>query len=74
MPEIPEKLNDFRVYLDGTDLIGVAEVELPAMEAITETIKGAGVAGNYESPTLGHTDSMTLSLTWPRSLSRAWSR
>jgi len=62
--QVPEKLINFRVYLDGTDLIGVADVELPSVEAMTETVKGAGLAGEVDSPTLGHFGSMTCTLNW----------
>lgn len=62
--QVPEKLINFRVYLDGTDLIGVADVELPSVEAMTETVKGAGLAGEIDSPTLGHFGSMTCTLNW----------
>ena len=31
---------------------------------MTETIKGAGIAGEIDSPTLGHFGSMTLTLNW----------
>lgn len=62
--QVPEILSGFRVYLDGTDLIGVADVELPSIEPMKETIKGAGIAGEVESPVLGHFGSMTLKLSW----------
>lgn len=64
MNPVPEKLIGFRVYEDGTDLLGVADVKLPSIEAMTETVKGAGVAGEVDSPTLGHFKSMSLSLNW----------
>jgi hypothetical protein len=60
----PEKLINFRVYLDGTDLLGTADVELPDLEALTDTVKGAGIAGEVESPVLGHYGSMSLKLNW----------
>lgn len=61
---IPEKLINFRVYTDGNDLIGAADVELPDLEYITETISGAGVAGEVDSPVIGHFKSMSLKLKW----------
>lgn len=62
---IPERLANFRVYLDGTqDLKGVADLELPSFESLKDTVKGAGIAGEYESPTLGHFGSMKLTLNW----------
>lgn len=61
---IPEKLIAFKVYLDGEDLLGVANVTLPSIEAVTSTVKGAGIAGEYESPTIGHYKSIRLSIKW----------
>ena len=61
---VPEKLINFRVYQNGNDLIGIADVTLPNLEAMTETIKGAGLAGEIDSPVLGHYGSQTLELNW----------
>ena len=61
---IPQTLVNFRVYLDGRDLLGVADVELPELEAVTEEIKGAGLAGVVDTPITGHMAAMTLSLSW----------
>lgn len=61
---IPEKLINYRVYLEGTDILGTADVTLPKMEALTETVKGAGLAGEVESPVIGHFKSMTVQLKW----------
>lgn len=62
--KVPEKLINFRVYQNGNDLVGVADVELPSLEAMTETVKGAGLAGEIDSPVLGHYSSMELTLNW----------
>ena len=65
MPNIiPEKSINFKVYLNGVDLLGVAEGTIPALEAMTSEVKGAGVAGVVESPVLGHFNSTNFSLTW----------
>jgi hypothetical protein len=61
---IPEKISNFRVYLDGKDLLGVADVELPDLEYMTETVAGAGIAGEMDSPVVGHFKSMSLKLKW----------
>lgn len=61
---VPEKLINFRVYRDGTDLLGTSDVELPSLEAMTDTVSGAGIAGEVDSPVLGHYGSMTLTLNW----------
>jgi uncharacterized protein len=61
---VPERLINYRAYLDGNSLVGVANVELPDIEAMTDTVSGAGIAGEIDSPTLGHFASMTLTCTW----------
>ena len=64
MSLIPEKSINFSVYLNGTDLLGVAEGSIPNFEAMTSEVKGGGVAGTLESIVLGHFNSMNFSLTW----------
>jgi P2 family phage contractile tail tube protein len=64
MNPVPEKLINFRVYLDGNDMLGVADVQLPDLEPLTDTVKGAGIAGEVESPVLGHFGSMGLTINW----------
>lgn len=60
----PEQTIAYRVYRNGTDLLGIAQVEMPQIQYITETINGSGVAGEYDSPALGMTQSMTAKFTW----------
>ena len=62
--KVPERLINFRVYNDGNDLLGVANVDLPSIEAMSDTVSGAGIAGEVESPILGHFGSMTATFTW----------
>lgn len=58
---IPEIINDFNVYKSGSKLIGVSnEVTLPDFEAMTETISGAGIAGEYETTNPGHFSSIEM--------------
>lgn len=61
---VPEKLINFRVYQDGDDLLGISDVTLPKLDSITETVKGAGLAGEIDDPTIGHFGSMELELNW----------
>ncbi len=62
--QIPEKLINYRVYLDATDLLGTADVTLPVLDAMTEKLSGAGLAGEVDSPVLGHFKSMTATIKW----------
>ncbi|MBQ7544923.1 MAG: phage major tail tube protein [Synergistaceae bacterium] len=61
---IPEKGINFSVYLNGEDLLGIAEGTIPTLESMTSEVKGAGVAGVVESPVVGHFNSTNFSLTW----------
>lgn len=56
---IPEVIHDFNMYNTGNKLVGITgEVPLPDLEAITATIAGAGLLGEYESPVPGHFGSL----------------
>ena len=63
----PDRVINYRVYLDGENEVGVASVDLPELTYLTETVAGAGIAGNIESPLLGHFDTMscTINFTTP---------
>ena len=61
---VPERTISYRVYNSGSDYLGTSEVELPEIAFMSDTVSGAGIAGEVESPTLGHLESMTLTLTW----------
>ncbi|MBW1712582.1 MAG: phage major tail tube protein [Deltaproteobacteria bacterium] len=56
---IPQVIDDYRVYLDGEEVQGVTEVELPTPQALVETINGPGILGDVEVPT-AHLEPMTL--------------
>lgn len=59
---IPEKLINYRVYNKGKDMIGTVDVDLPKLEPMTDTVKGAGIAGEIDSPVLGHFKSMDMTI------------
>ncbi len=60
---LPEVINHYNVYNDADRVIGVSgEVELPELEAITDTIEGAGVLGEIEDPVTGQFSSMKIKI------------
>lgn len=61
---VPEKLISFRAYNKGNDLLGITDIELPSIKYMTESIKGAGIAGEIDSPTMGHFASMEVTVNW----------
>lgn len=60
---IPDKLVGFNVF-KGTRLLGAADVTLPNIEYMSETLSGAGIAGETETPALGQISSMTVGITF----------
>ncbi|MBG6243400.1 MAG: phage tail protein [Candidatus Symbiopectobacterium sp. Dall1.0] len=62
--QIPERLINFTVYGEGERVIGIADAKLPSLEMMTETVSGAGIAGELETPVLGHFKSMSVSMKW----------
>ncbi len=61
---IPAVLTNAKIYREGLDQLGVGNLELPAFEAMTESITGLGIAGEMEMPVKGHFKSMSVKLTW----------
>jgi uncharacterized protein len=58
---IPEKLINAKVYDgDGNTLVAMADVDLPDIEYLSETLSGSGLAGEYDSPTMGHIKAMKV--------------
>lgn len=57
---IPEVIHDFNLYYTDSKkslqkLVGVSgEVTLPTLEAMTQTISGPGILGEYETAVPGH--------------------
>lgn len=61
---VPERLTNFNAYNDGNKLLGIVDVEMPELPYMTDTISGAGIAGEIDSVVLGHFQSMTGTLNW----------
>lgn len=52
--EIPTLLNNFNTYAGGKKYVGVSsETTLPTFESLTETLEGAGIAGDIEEAVVG---------------------
>lgn len=62
---IPEKINDANIYLAGDKMIGTtAELELPEVKMKTGTVKGMGISGEIDSPTIGQFESMEQTINF----------
>lgn len=61
---IPTRLINFNVYNAQNKKLGVATVELPEIEAMSESVSGAGIGGEMEVPIPGHFSAMEMTLKW----------
>ena len=77
---IPERLINYRVYNEANALMGMATVDLPELQAMSDTVSGAGIAGEIDSPVLGHYQAMSSTgellkgppSSWPSSKPISW--
>lgn len=61
---LPDKLKGFMCYDEGREMIGVADVTLPTLSYMTDTVKGAGIPGEMDIPSVGNFQSMTTTINW----------
>lgn len=55
---------NFAVYEDGSEYVGLAKATLPDLTSLTQSISGAGIAGNIEAVITGHFEAMSMSLSF----------
>lgn len=61
---MPDKNINYKIYKDSTEVIGTASLDLPEIAYMTDSISGAGIAGEVDSPVRGHFSSMGLTIHW----------
>lgn len=54
MPRVDQSTINWAVYEDNTEYAGMAQATLPNLTALTQSISGAGIAGNVDAVILGH--------------------
>lgn len=59
-----EAIINFAVYEDGEEYLGIANVTLPTLSSVMQTISGAGISGNVEVGVAGYYDTMELGLSF----------
>ena len=63
--KIPLIRTQFEVYVNGgLSLLGLAEVTLPSLEGLAETLTGAGIMGEIEAIVTGHFSASTTTLNF----------
>ncbi len=61
---VPEVLNECFIYENGQMQVATGDVTLPKLENITNTLKGGGIAGEVESPVMGHYKSVQMTVNY----------
>ena len=59
---IPNKIEQGTVYLSGSELLGIADVELPSFEYESEALNPLGVGGEIETTSPAGLKALTLKL------------
>jgi phage tail tube protein FII len=62
--QIPNHVANYSIFKDGRRLIGLADVTLPNLQNLTDTLKGSGIFGEIDMPTQAHFQSLTLTMNW----------
>jgi P2 family phage contractile tail tube protein len=62
MAVIPDKAQNAKVYLESNVIVGVASAELPKVEFLSDKMSPLGIAGEVETPTIGHFKGMKAKL------------
>ena len=61
---IPQKLTNFMCYNRNREMMGVVDAVLPNFQYMTESMSGAGIAGEIDSPVIGHFQSLTATINF----------
>ena len=64
MSAVPDRLLGFMAYEDGNKMIGIADITLPVLAYLTETLSGAGIAGEVDVPAKGLFGSLSTTINW----------
>ena len=61
---IPNHVSNYSIFKDGRRLIGLADVTLPNMQNMTDTLKGSGIFGEIDMPVQCHFQAMSVTMNW----------
>lgn len=59
-----DKLVGFTVFKDGVRKMGIADITLPDLEYMTESMKGSGIGGEVDLVNPGNISPMSLTINW----------
>jgi phage tail tube protein FII len=61
---IPNHVANYSIFLQGRRLIGLADVTLPHIQNLTDSLKGSGIFGEIDMPIQAHFQPYTVLLKW----------
>jgi uncharacterized protein len=62
--QIPNHVTNYSVFLAGRRLIGSANITLPDLKNMTDSLKGSGIFGEIDMPVQSHFQSYSVTLNW----------
>lgn len=62
--QTPDVNTTYRVYLEGRDLIGTTQIDLPNLQSLTSETKGAGIAGAIDKSVVGMFSAMSATFNF----------
>lgn len=64
MSKLDEVVVSYRIFENSTEYLGIANVTLPDIEFLTQTITGAGIAGEVDEVIKGHLKAMRTTINF----------
>lgn len=61
---IPNHVTNYSIFLAGRHLIGLADVTLPNLQNLADTLKGSGIFGEIDMPVQAHFQAYSVVLNW----------
>lgn len=62
--QIPNHVTNYSIFLQGKRLIGLADVTLPHLENMSDSLKGSGIFGEIDMPVQAHFKPYVVTLKW----------
>lgn len=62
--QIPNHVANYSIFKDGRRLIGLADVTLPNIQNLTDSLKGSGIFGEIDMPVQAHFQPYSVVLKW----------
>jgi Bacteriophage tail tube protein len=61
---IPNHVANYSVFKDGRRLIGCADITLPNLQNLNDSLKGSGIFGEIDMPVQAHFQALSVTVNW----------